>query len=51
MREYISMQQIATPRVIILNKLNELKQYVSDDQLVTFAGGKANVTPDAYSIH
>jgi hypothetical protein len=51
MREYISMQQIATPRVIILNKLNELKQYVSDDQLVTFAGGKANVTPDAYSIN
>lgn len=49
-REYIVGQGIATPRVILLNNLVELKEYVKDNQLVTFAGGKAPVTPDAFSI-
>lgn len=50
-REYIAGQGVATPRVIVLNNAVELKKYVKDNQLVTFAGGKAPVTPEAFSIH
>lgn len=49
-REYITTHQLFTPRVKLLNNLFELRKYVNTDQLVTFAGGTASVTPDAFTI-
>lgn len=50
-RECILAQHILTPRVIILNSLQEVKNFVHDDELVTFAGGKAAVSCDAFTIN
>ena len=50
-RECILAQHILTPRVIILNSLQEVKNFVHDDELVTFAGGNAAVSCDAFTIN
>ena len=48
-RDFLTAHQVNTPRIILLN-LIELKEYINEDQLVTFAGGKAAVKQDAFNI-
>lgn len=40
--------QIARSKVHVLSSLDSLKRFVSEDELVLFAGGKASITPDVF---
>lgn len=39
---------ITRSRIHVLNSLDDLKKYVNQSELVSFAGGKADVCPSAY---
>lgn len=43
-----SPSHFAQTRVTVLNSAEDLKKYVHEEELVTFAGGSAEVTSDAF---
>jgi hypothetical protein len=47
LREYIP-SQVTRSRVTVLNSLSDLKRFVDEDQLVSFAGGCASVSPETF---
>ena len=49
LRAYVPSAQTRA-KILMLNSLSDLKKYVADDQLVTFAGGNSLLPPSTFEV-